>query len=129
MAPGVQGCGGHSAAFRPAVAEARARGIVKGYPDGSFRPAAAISRAEAAVIFAAVLNDLGIAVEAGPALPYSDIASIPSWAAGAVAETTAAGLFRGRPDGSFAPDDPVTANEMAVLLERLLAVCKDAWEK
>jgi len=117
------------AAFRPAIAEARARGIVKGYPDGSFRPAAALTRAEAAVVLAAVLRDLGLEVEAASALPYPDAAVIPPWATEAVAETTAAGLFRSRTDGSFAPGDPVTAGEMADLLEHLLAVCENAWAK
>ncbi|MCL6639363.1 MAG: S-layer homology domain-containing protein, partial [Firmicutes bacterium] len=117
------------AASSPAVAEARARGIVKGYPDGSFLPGACLNRAEAAVILAAALRDLGLGVEAASALPYSDAAGIPPWAVKAVAETTAAWLWCGRPDGSFAPGGLVTAGEMADLLERLLPVCEGAWEK
>jgi subtilisin family serine protease len=118
------------AALRPAVAEARARGIVKGYPDGTFRPAAALSRAEAAVILAAALRELGLdASNTAPAPPYRFAGDIPYWAAKAVAGTAAAGLIPVRPDGAFAPDDPVTVKEMAALLERLLAVCEDAWAK
>ena len=117
------------AALRPAVAEARARGIVKGYPDGTFRPAPPLSRAEAAVILAAAMRDLGLDANTAPALPYRFAGDIPYWAAKAVAGTAAAGLIPVRPDGEFAPDDPVTVKEMAALLERLLAVCEDACVK
>jgi hypothetical protein len=55
--------------------------------------------------------------------PYLDDADIPAWAAPAVAEATALGLLRGRPDGTFAPSDPFTAGEMVLVLERLLNYC------
>ncbi|OPX94828.1 MAG: Cellulosome-anchoring protein precursor [Pelotomaculum sp. PtaB.Bin104] len=110
--------------FRPAVAEARARGIIKGYPDGSFLPMSNLTRAAAAVVLANVLQDAGIAIKKSSELTYADAGNIPAWAAKAVAETTAFGLFRGRTDGAFAPDDPVTAGEMIILLERLLDACR-----
>jgi len=117
------------AALRPAVAEARARGIVRGYPDGSFRPAAVLSRAEAAVILAAVLRDLGLVGNTTQAPTYRFAGDIPYWAAKAVAGTAAAGLIPIQPDGAFTPDDPVTVKEMAVLLERLLAFYEGARAK
>ncbi len=86
----------------PAVAEARARGIVKGYPGGSFRPMAALSRAEAAVILAAVLQDLGLESEISSAPPYSDAGDIPSWAVEAISRVTSAGLFDRQADEIFA---------------------------
>lgn len=109
------------AQYRPAVAEAVARGVFKGYPDGSFFPGKCLSRAEAAVMLAAVMRHLGIDAGAAPALPYADAGDIPPWAAEAAARTMQAGLFGGRPDGRFAPDDLVAAGEMALLLDRLLA--------
>lgn len=108
----------------PAVAEARARGIFKGYPDGRFLPMAHLTRAEAAVVFDGVLRDLGLEVKPTAALPYGDSADIPQWAAPAVARATAAGLFPGRQGGEFAPGDLVTAGEMATVLNRLLKYCK-----
>jgi len=108
----------------PAVAEARARGIINGYPDGSFHPKENLSRAEAAVILAAVQRDIGIEAGSSLELPYTDAGDIPAWAVDAVAETTAAGLFRDRTNGVFAPDDPVTVGEMIILLERLLDSCR-----
>ncbi len=111
----------------PAVAEARARGIVKGYPGGSFRPMAALSRAEAAVILAAVLQDLGLESEISSAPPYSDAGDIPSWAVEAISRVTSAGLFDRQADEIFAPTEPVTIGEMGLLLDRLLVYCARVW--
>jgi len=110
--------------YRQAVAEAQARGICKGDSDGSFVPGGRLNRAQAAVILTAVLRDLGISAPLTSVVePYLDHADIPAWAAPAVAETTALGLLRGRPDGTFAPSDPFTAGEMVLVLERLLNYC------
>lgn len=117
------------AVSRPAVAEARVCGIVKGYPGGNFRPMAAMSRAEAAVMLAAVLQDLGLNVEKNTTLAYPDSEDLPDWAVEAVCLATSAGLFQGRVDEVFAPEEQVTAGEMKQLLERLLAYCACAWVK
>jgi hypothetical protein len=111
------------ASYRPAAAEACARGIFKGYPDSMFRPMAALSRAEAAVVFAALLRDVGLGVRPGSPLNFSDAADIPSWAAAAIADTDAAGLFPDRRDGAFAPGEPVTRGEMTAILNHFLAYC------
>lgn len=107
--------------FRQAVAEAQARGIFNGNSEGSFVPGGSLNRAQAAVILAAVLRDLGIpALQTDRVYPYLDYENIPAWAAPAVAEATALGILRGRPDGAFAPSDAITAGEMVLVLERLL---------
>jgi subtilisin family serine protease len=112
--------------FHYAVAEVQARGIFKGDSDGSFVPGGSLSRSQAAVILAAVLRDLGIpTLQTAGVDPYLDYAGIPAWAAPAVAETTALGLLRGRPDGTFAPSDAITAGEMVLVLERLLNYCQN----
>ncbi|OPX91274.1 S8 family serine peptidase [Pelotomaculum sp. PtaB.Bin117] len=110
--------------YRPIVAEARARGIINGYPDGSFQPTGELGRADAAVVFASVLRDLGIEINSYPELSYADAGIIPAWASKAVAGTTAAGLFHGNPGGSFVPGGTVTAGEMTILLERFLYICE-----
>lgn len=109
------------ASFCSAVGGAYGRNIFKGYPDGSFLPTAVMSRAEAAVFLSGVMDHLGLDVENNSgAQYYSDDADIPPWAAPAVARTAAAGLFRGRADGAFAPAEPVTCGEMRNVLVRLL---------
>ncbi len=115
------------AAFRPAVAEAAARGVVKGYPGGGFYPTAVLTRAEAAVMFAAVLDDLGLNVEENTVLSFADAGDIPAWALEAAGRGAAAGIFDSRADGSFGPAQPVAAAEMEMLLERLLDCLYRSW--
>lgn len=113
------------ASFRPAIAEAYARGVIKGDPDGSFRPTTVLNRAEAAVVLAAVLCDLGLNVEQDSPLPYLDAGAIPPWAAVAVARADAAGLFRNRRGSVFAPEEQVTQGEMVTILNHLLEYCEE----
>lgn len=112
------------ASFRPSVAEAHARGIFGGYPDGSFRPLAVLNRAEAAVVFASIIRYLGIDIKASLPIPYSDTVEIPPWAASSVAETDEAGLFRDRRSGYFSPGDPVRLGEMIFLIKSFLEYCE-----
>jgi subtilisin family serine protease len=106
--------------YRTAIAEASARGIFKGYADGSFHPDGILNRAEAAVILAALIKDLNIKSQPASAGVYSDIGEIPHWSASAVDLTTASGIFHGHADGSFAPDETVTARKFETLLERVI---------
>ena len=75
-------------------------------------------------MLAALLKDLGVDMEADAALPYLDASEIPPWAAGAVAETTAAGIFGARGESSFAAGEQVTREELAFLLTRFLQACE-----
>ncbi|OPX84355.1 MAG: Serine protease AprX [Pelotomaculum sp. PtaB.Bin104] len=109
---------------RAAVAEARARGIINGYPGGRFLPDNRLSRAEAAVILDGIMRELGISSVPEDAVPYADAAEIPLWAAGAVARTTAAGLFSGAPEGEFAPGAMFTAGDLASAMNKIL----DYWQ-
>jgi subtilisin family serine protease len=112
------------ASFRAAVAGAYARRILKGYPDGSFLPNAVLSRAETAVILSGAMYDLGLGVENVSGAPYSDAAGISPWAATAVAQTAAAGIFRGLEDDVFALAEPVTHGEIKVMLLHFLEYCE-----
>jgi hypothetical protein len=60
---------------RPAVVTAWSKGIISGYPDGTFRPHNQITRAEMAVI---VARALGLSGGSGPS--FKDAAEIPAWA-------------------------------------------------
>ena len=109
--------------FAGAVAAATGLGWMQGVAPGQFAPEAPVSRAMAA---AAVINDLGLAHvaadEAGAALPYADAATIPAYAAGAVAVATHLGLLLGDPQGRLQPNAPLTRAEGAALLVRLEGV-------
>ncbi|MEW5763240.1 MAG: S-layer homology domain-containing protein [Bacillota bacterium] len=92
------------------VAAATARGVLAGYPDGYFRPAKPITRAEMAV-----LVDRALSPGPGKAPAFADAAAIPRWAAPAVERVAAAGLMRGA-GGSFRPLAPTTRGETAALV-------------
>jgi subtilisin family serine protease len=107
----------------PRIALAHQRGIINGYADGTFRPAARISRAEAATILARAAAALGLELPAPAAAqtaPYTDWPLIPAWSRDAVVRACAAGLMRGRPADRFAPAADLTRAETAAVLNRLL---------
>ncbi|MFB9279594.1 S-layer homology domain-containing protein [Cohnella cellulosilytica] len=105
-----------------AILDAARKGIVTGYPDGTYRPDRAVTRAEFAVMLAKALQ---LRNEAA-AIPFQDADRIGLWARAAVAQAVSAGLIRGNPDGSFRPDALITRSEMAVMLARALTVAADA---
>ncbi len=88
---------------------------VSGYPDGTFRPAQAITRAELAMILRRTMGSASGVQVAG----YPDVAE-GHWAAEAIAHMQSAGLMLGDQNGRFRPDDAVTRAEMASIAARLL---------
>jgi len=100
------------------ILEAAEKRIVTGYPDGTFRPDQAVTRAEFLVM---LVRTLGL--EGGlEALPFVDEGKIGSWAKEAVATAVQKGIVAGYEDGSFRPDAPITRAEMAVMLAKALGL-------
>lgn len=97
-------------------------GIVSGYPDGTFRPNAAVTRAEFVVM---LMNALKPKAETAK-ISFTDTAKIAPWAKEAVARAVQAGIIGGFEDGSFRPDKAVTRLEMAVMIARALGLKADA---
>ncbi len=80
------------------------KNVIRGYPDGTFRPDEPITRAE----FVALLSKgsgLGSAAEN----LYPDCKK--HWASGAIAQLTEEGVLDGYPDGTFRPDVPISRSE------------------
>ncbi|MCL6449474.1 MAG: S-layer homology domain-containing protein [Armatimonadetes bacterium] len=102
---------GHWAAL--SIGSAAAAGLISGYPDGTFRPDAPVTRAELVVLF---LRLLGERAEEGQPL-FSDVKPT-HWAYGAITRAAAAGFVSGYPDGTFRPDAPVTRAEAAGMAAR-----------
>ncbi|WP_185602350.1 S-layer homology domain-containing protein [Paenibacillus sp. 598K] len=88
-------------------------GLMKGYPDGQFKPDQRMTRAELAAI-AFALKDLSAA--AG----YSYTDTQHHWAEQMIEAVRTAGLMNGYPDGSFRPNNTVTRAEVVVFMNRLL---------
>ncbi|XID91487.1 S-layer homology domain-containing protein [Paenibacillaceae bacterium WGS1546] len=90
--------------------------LAQGYPDGTFRPDALVTRVEFAVMLARALK-----LEGEARLPdWSDRGKIGDWSAQAVAQAFAANLVRGYPDNSFRPDAFILRSEAAAMLSRAL---------
>ncbi|MFC3803725.1 S-layer homology domain-containing protein [Cohnella sp. GCM10012308] len=98
-----------------------ARGIVSGDPAGTFRPNGSVTRAE----FVKLVLPL-LAGGSGPGIAAERFADVPAnaWYADAVAKATAAGIVKGA-EGKFRPNDPITREEMAVMLFRAQGVAPD----
>ena len=92
-----------------AVAQAE---ITGGFPDGTFRPAAPVTRGQMATFIANALD-----LEPAPSA-FSDTAGTThELSIGAVAD---AGIASGFVDGRFGPGEPVTRGQMATFLARAL---------
>jgi len=99
---------------RATIDTAVSRGVITGYPDGSFAPDAKITRSEMAVMLD---RALGLA-DTNTVLKYKDQSEIPAYARAAVAKATGAGLLQGA-DGLFRPNDGASRAETAVVISRL----------
>ena len=90
-----------------------------GRPDGIIAPRANITRAEVATIVFRLLDDDFRASVWSQQNPFMDV-TIDNWFNNAVSTMANAGILRGRPDGSFRPNDAITRAEFAAILARFL---------
>lgn len=91
---------------------------VKGYPDNTFRPGRGITRAEVAGVFARIL-DLKSTVTGIKAFP--DV-PLTHWAAQYVEAMKTKGYMTGNPDGTFNPDQPITREDFALTMARIMGL-------
>lgn len=98
-----------------AIAAAVDRSIASGYPDGTFRPGNAVTRAQMATFLTRALG-----LPAGDTSRFRDVGEHPhARGIGAVAR---AGITTGYPDGTFRPDEVVTRGQLASFLDRALGL-------
>ena len=98
--------------YASAVYELADRNIISGYEDGTFKPAASITRGQAAAIIAKLVKyDTKNVKDPG----FKDL--VPSqWSYGAIAALANAGIINGYGDGRFGPNDSITRGQMASIL-------------
>ncbi|MEK3913041.1 cadherin-like beta sandwich domain-containing protein [Paenibacillus sp. FSL H7-0331] len=93
---------------------------LSGYPDGTFRPSQAITRAELATILQRIgARSTTSTTASTPAAGFPDVAE-GHWAAKAIADMQRSGLMLGDNNGLFRPDDAITRGEVASIAARLL---------
>jgi hypothetical protein len=99
------------------VAAAAKAGIVKGAEDGKFNPNAYITRQDAAVMLARVLEYKSIAMD-NKAIEFNDSDKIAKYAQNSVNGMANLGIISGY-NGGFAPLDNTTRAQAAALLQRV----------
>lgn len=90
-------------------------GILKGYPDGTFRPDQPITRAELATIITRFDTQFGILEVTEN---FADVSG--HWSEFYVEFAATRGYVLGYPDGSFRPDQPITRAETVTMVNRCL---------
>lgn len=100
---------------REAVEGLAAREAVNGVGAGRFHPEGEVTRAEFVAMLARIF---GIAEGAIKASVFSDVTG-EEWYAGYVAAAAELGIAKGREDGTFGPDDPISRQDMAVIVHRV----------
>ncbi len=103
--------------YQEAINILKDKGIVNGYPDGTFRPLNTINRAE---FLAILMNNLSEAIPEAPqdGCGFTDVKST-HWFAKYVCFAKSHGFAKGYPDGTFRPGDPVNFVEALALTERV----------
>lgn len=94
------------------LALTRRNNLIQGYPNGTFRPLATVSRAEFAALMQRAFPDLPIKQLAAD---FSDVTA-QHWASGAIAWASERGLFSGYKDGSFRPFQTLSRAQALVVL-------------
>lgn len=100
----------------PDINQAARAGLLNGYPDKTYRPQDAVTRAQFVTLLARALGMYG----SGDTLTFTDSNLIAGWAQNAVALAAGRGIVTGYEDGTFRPDNTISRAELAVMLSRAL---------
>jgi len=108
--------------YSEAVEWACTNGIVKGYPDNTFRPDQSITRQEMAHLMATFLNfrGNGLAAAENCTGKFTDGKSIGAWALESVSRVVGAGLMQGDDSGNLKPQSGATRAEFSAVLLRMM---------
>jgi S-layer homology domain len=93
------------------IQELANRGVLSGFPDGSFRPNEPVTRAQ----FAAMVRQAFRKSPTRPAVSFTDVPET-YWAIGAVREAYTTGFMSGFPEGNFLPDENISRSQVLVSL-------------
>ena len=94
---------------------------VSGYPDGTVRPNASVTRAETATMLYRLLTDARREEIETAVIPFHDVTPT-SWYAQAVAAMANGGYITGYEDGTFGGNKPITRAEFVAMLVRFIGL-------
>ncbi|MEL6900283.1 MAG: S-layer homology domain-containing protein [Cyanobacteria bacterium J06606_4] len=102
---------------RESIVALAKRSLISGYPNGTFRPSAVVSRAEYAALMMRAFPDLEVQQ---PAVAFEDV--LPGyWAYEAINWATSRGLFSGDENGRFLPRQRISRAQAIVVLVAALS--------
>jgi parallel beta-helix repeat protein len=88
----------------PFIEALATRDLLRGYPDGTFRPNAVINRAQFATLVANSYQHISLT---RPGIQFKDVAT-DFWGYRAIAKAQQQGFIRGYPDHTFRPNQPMS---------------------
>ncbi|MFA5829615.1 MAG: S-layer homology domain-containing protein [Candidatus Gracilibacteria bacterium] len=95
----------------------QAKGIISGYPDGTFKPNRIVNRAEALKIILGASKIQGQpAIDSGSNADFKDVKDWNAWYYPYLNKATALGIISGYPDGTFKPEQTVNLVENLKML-------------
>ncbi|MBB6732830.1 IPT/TIG domain-containing protein, partial [Cohnella zeiphila] len=97
---------------KEAIEKVKQLNLMVGYENGDFRPLTNVTRQEAAKVLAGILN---LSVAPVKTSSFSDV-SVTGWSHPYIEAVKEAGILHGDPDGKFRPNDPITREELAIIL-------------
>ncbi|NDL67253.1 S-layer homology domain-containing protein [Anaerotalea alkaliphila] len=96
-----------------AIGALEAAGVMNGYPDGTFLPEKAMTRAEVAAVLAGAYSW----PSTGTSSPFSDVPA-SHWAFGHVQAMRDNFITTGYPDGTYKPGNPMTRAEFSIFMAK-----------
>jgi hypothetical protein len=105
---------GHDSWFSQAINYLAHIGVLRGYPDGTFRPNALISRAEFSALVVRFFGTIPHVHHDFPDVPQEH------WASAYISSAFIRGWVTGYPDGTFRPNNSISRAEVIVLMNRVL---------
>ncbi len=103
------------------ISQMVASGIVGGYPDGSFKPDNTITRAEFATM---LVKAFKLENKAGKSFADTEL----HWAEDYIVQAAASGAVSGFDANTFAPDNLITREQMAVMIARAAQLAESTVE-
>ena len=85
-------------------------GIMRGYPDGTFKPERCMTRIEASAVIFKILS-----LREDYSIRFKDVKK-DYWGRGIIGAVVKAGVMKGYPDGTFKPDRFITRAEFLVIV-------------
>ena len=112
-----------------AIGAMSARSVVQGTAEGRYEPEQSIKRADFVLMLMRAMelnNDRGGAGFSGDEAHFADVPQ-DSYYYEAVAKAAQLGIVQGTNDSQFQPDEPVTRQDVMVLIDRTLEVKQPGW--